>query len=104
MKKIKFVFVFLFVVSLSLIGSEEVSISDNSFIEKNILPSFFDTITKYIGSSVVVYISDVDMIIRGELLSVYSDGILVNNLFKQTIFISKKSISYIEVKTGNDKK
>ncbi len=54
-------------------------------------------LSKYIDTSIVVYISN-DTVVHCTLIKIYNDGILVKPILKQMTFISKDHILMIETK------
>ena len=77
------------------------NISTAATTSSTIADDFFDVLPNMIGASLVIYISDIDTVIRGKLQKVYTDGIVVRTAFAQTLYISRKSISYFEIKDAN---
>jgi hypothetical protein len=74
------------------------SFGDNTG-DKEIQNGFDVFLSGYIANDITVYISSNDVTISGKLLDVYKDGIVIeSSMMKKTIFISKSSISYVEIK------
>jgi len=78
-----------------------VNVANAANSSANISDDFFDVLPNMVGAALVIYIADIDTVIRGRLQKVYADGIVVKTAFSQTIFISRKSISYFEIKDAN---
>lgn len=101
MKKLGLFFIFLITLSFSAVAED---VADSSTTNSNsIEKSFFVELKNYIGKTIVVYISDVDITVRGELLEIFSEGLYIRNIFKIPVFVSKSSISYIELKNTDAK-
>ena len=77
------------------------NVTGTTNVSANISDDFFDILPNMVGAALVVYVADIDTVIRGRLQKVYTDGIVVKTAFSQTIFISRKSISYFEIKDAN---
>lgn len=78
--------------------------TDNNSQKNNLInQSGYDTFVKsLIGTNVAVIIAHVDITISGTLIDVYQDGILLQTVFKDKVFIPRESIAYI--KNSNIKK
>ncbi|MBP7554039.1 MAG: hypothetical protein KA885_11495 [Spirochaetes bacterium] len=64
MKKLGLFFIFLITLSFSAVAED---VADSSTTNSNsIEKSFFVELKNYIGKTIVVYISDVDITVRGE--------------------------------------
>jgi hypothetical protein len=78
-----------------------INVANTANSSTDISEDFFDILPNMVGAALVVYVADIDTVIRGRLQKVYTDGIVVKTAFSQTIFISRKSISYFEIKDAN---
>ncbi|HNZ25780.1 MAG TPA: hypothetical protein PLG34_03375 [Spirochaetota bacterium] len=116
MKKLSLIFILLAALSFSAVAEDaadstttnpdytEKSMESTESTKKSSEKSFFAELENYIGKNIVVYISDVDVTVRGELLEIFSEGLYIRNIFKVSVFVSKSSISYIELRNTDAKK
>ncbi|HOF00110.1 MAG TPA: hypothetical protein PK385_00145 [Spirochaetota bacterium] len=113
MKKLSLIFILLAALSFSAVAEDaaDSTTTNPDYTEKSTEStkkssekSFFAELENYIGKNIVVYISDVDVTVRGELLEIFSEGLYIRNIFKVSVFVSKSSISYIELRNTDAKK
>jgi hypothetical protein len=96
MKKIFFI---LIIVSFGFIFLNAQDKIETTVTENKVVNSGFEKYLKqYIDNEVAVYIIAHDITFFGTLLEVYDDGIVIKPAFRDPLFITKQSISYVEVK------
>jgi hypothetical protein len=90
------------IVSINAQESETVVSSETAEMDSS-PQSMEDFLARYIGQDIVIYVANLDVTMNGRLLHVLEDGVIIQPIFRQKIFIQREFIAFVEVK-GSDKK
>ena len=104
MKKFISLLIIIFAVGTTVFAQEEYTSINNTnrTSQTTVNGDFFDVLPHFISSNLVIYLGDVDTVLRGKLIAVYKDGLVIKTAFGQSLFVSRKSIAYAEIKHAQE--
>lgn len=78
---------------------------EDSSSQAGAMTGFYEEIvTAAVGQDLSVTLSTIDVTIAGKLIEVYKDGIMIETIFKEQIFVARDAIAFIKFNKKGSKK